>query len=59
MSKRGMNYRRPTKTAEKGRICEAKGCTVVLSQYNMSPICSTCLTQIPVRKRRYLYRDGF
>ncbi len=59
MSKRGMNYRRPTKQAAKGRVCEAKGCTVVLSRYNMSPICSTCLAEIPLAERPYRYGDGF
>jgi hypothetical protein len=54
-----MNYRRPTKMAEKGRTCEAKGCRVILSVYNMTAICSACFENIPVRERRYLYRDGF
>jgi len=59
MSKRSKTYRRPSKTAAKGRICEAKGCTVILSVYNTTPICSNCLAKIPVGDRPYRYGDGF
>lgn len=54
-----MNYRRPTKMAEKGRTCEAKGCHVILSVYNMTAICSACFENIPLAERPYRYGDGF
>jgi len=59
MSKRSKTYRRPSKTAVKGRTCAAKGCTVILSMYNPTDICTTCLAKIPVGDRAYRYGDGF
>ena len=37
------------------RICEAKGCTTILSAFNKTAICATCFEKIPLRDRPYRY----
>ncbi len=47
------------KTQRKGRLCETKGCAVVLSIYNPATMCAKCWAEVPLTKRPYKYGDGF